>query len=437
MPKPSKVSRCKAHVGILAMLRGDALANLIKIADRDAIFFPVVAQLALQRIQTIGNWHIAFDDLVTVLNEKLVERQGRQFEFLRPIVSLDNNSIPPSSLKRLKRRVLLLFELILQKFAIRRIQENAGCLRFRIVHSPQAAARCLQYHLFGTVPLLRKHNARQAAAIPPLLADLDKQDNAFLGERKIQLLKFQLRALRGLVVLVASMVLQDDFSRIHSEVFDNLCDLGIYFAFQSGNAAAVNRQLGETPVFIFRLAVLLKEFRHATTHNPKRSDVPADNRDFRLLEKIAYAADKLVVIDRVCNLFAFERKVGSQFNGRRLVKIRRTREAKNRVDSVSALCPIVYNSAQLYFVVSIALRCGMVRLVDQYRKRRNLRYCCAELVGYVCPFLVRKWNQQSAFVKRHPVQNHLFGIRHQHDAKHVSVRLEACDFLDVGVSHLI
>ena len=69
---------------------------------------------------------------------------------------------------------LLLFQLVIQLPGVGIIQIDQRRFRGVLVNLTQAAAGGLQNHILRAVSLLGQDDSGQAAAIPALLADLDK-----------------------------------------------------------------------------------------------------------------------------------------------------------------------------------------------------------------------------------------------------------------------
>ena len=76
--------------------------------------------------------------------------------------------------------MMLLLQLFVQFVGIAAVEVYESGLGSTFLNLPEAAAGCLQYHVFRTIALLREYDAGQASAVPSLLADLDKQYNAYL-----------------------------------------------------------------------------------------------------------------------------------------------------------------------------------------------------------------------------------------------------------------
>ena len=283
-----------------------------------------------------------------IVNAELIEGQGDPIEAQgAAAVAQHHRRRTRTCLEVLERGALLGVELFFQEAGVGVVEDDNGGLGVGVGHLAQATAGGLEHHLLVTVALLREDDTGKRAAVPTLLADLDKDDDADGAIRAVEPCEGQSGTGAHRVVLVALVV--DEEGLFAEAVFgQEAADERGDFLLGARDGAGVDGQFGAGTVGPHGVAMARHEGAEAVFHDLCGGEGARASTHDGALEENAHALHEREVVDDVGHARAGERfcPAGPLAQGEAvgLVEVGRAREAEGLGD-VAARGPAVNDGA--------------------------------------------------------------------------------------------
>ena len=240
------------------------------------------------------------DDEGFIIDLQLVEVHLGQLQISCPVIPVQRDRRIVRLGKFLQGDMVRLLQLGVKLFGVGVVQIDQGRFGRVLIHLAQAAARGLQHHVLRAIAFLGENDAREAAAVPALLTDLNQQDDADAGEGFVQGIKLQL-AVRWLRIAFISFVEPEYGVRTEAILGNDGGHERINHLFQLLYCSAVDAQLGDGAVLVNGVPIGVQEFSHTLFDDDRAFRYLRDLHP-RAFQEVADAVDQRIVVYDVGDL---------------------------------------------------------------------------------------------------------------------------------------